>query len=147
MKKQLSRWLLTLEQAHACENATGHWSDYLIRLFALYSQLEMQWVYSGHLVYLQWGTVHALPAIYSGHCSYTVARYSVHRLLSIFYTAHTLPASGSVPAVYVQPALQLHWNYTACALHFGLGYLKVLFFFCFFFPFQFPLNPLPHLWW
>ncbi len=47
-------------------------------------------------------------------CSYTA--YD-----SILYTAHTLPASGSVPAVYVQPTLQLHWDYTACTLHFGLG--------------------------
>ena len=31
---------------------------------------------------------------------------------SILYTAHTLPASGSVPAVYVQPTLQLHCLYT-----------------------------------
>ncbi len=36
-------------------------------------------------------------------------------------TAHTLPESGSVPAVYVQPTLQLHCNYTAYTLHFGLG--------------------------
>ncbi len=26
------------------------------------SQLEVQWAYSGHLVHLQWGTVHALYA-------------------------------------------------------------------------------------
>ncbi len=49
----------------------------------------------------------------SVHCSYTAA-YAV-------YLQYTLPASGSVPAVYVQPTLQLHWIYTACTLHFGLG--------------------------
>ncbi len=38
--------------------------------FVLTTLLEVQWVYSGHLVHLQWGTVHALHAIYSGHCSY-----------------------------------------------------------------------------
>ncbi len=32
------------------------------------AQLEVQWVYSGHLVHLRWGTVRALYAIYSGHC-------------------------------------------------------------------------------
>ncbi len=32
---------------------------------------------SGHLVHLQWGTVHALHAIYGGHRSYTVAIHSV----------------------------------------------------------------------
>ncbi len=37
---------------------------------------------------------------------------------------HTLPASGSVPAVCVQPRLQLHCLYTACTLHFSLGYTK-----------------------
>ena len=30
-------------------------------------------------------------------------------------------ASGSVYAVYLQPTLQIHWNYTAYTLHFGLG--------------------------
>ncbi len=48
-------------------------------------QLEVQWVYSGHLVHLQWGTVHTLHAIYSGHCSYTVARYSVHIVKRVCY--------------------------------------------------------------
>ncbi len=59
-------------------------------------------------------------------CSYTAdtlqtAVYTVPTLTAFLYTAHTLPARGSVPAVYVQPTLQLHWNYTACTLHFGLG--------------------------
>ncbi len=53
-----------------------------------HTQLEVQWVYSGHLVHLQWGTVDALHAIYSGHCSYTVARYSVHTVVT--YSAHTV---------------------------------------------------------
>ena len=46
------------------------------------AQLEVQWEYSGHLVHLQWGTVYALHAIYCGHCSYTVARYSVHTVVA-----------------------------------------------------------------
>ncbi len=40
----------------------------------IHTQLEVQWAYSGHLVRLQWGTIHALHAIYSGHCSYTVSK-------------------------------------------------------------------------
>ncbi len=51
----------------------------------------------------------------SVHCRYTAAYavYLQYRLLihcygSILYTAHTLPASGSVPAVYVQPTLPVH---------------------------------------
>ncbi len=32
------------------------------------TQLEVQWAYSGHLVHLQWGNVHALHVIYIGHC-------------------------------------------------------------------------------
>ncbi len=47
----------------------------------LATQLEVQGAYSGHLVHMQWGTVHALHAIYSGHCSYTVARYSVFKVV------------------------------------------------------------------
>ncbi len=55
------------------------------------SQLEVQWAYSGHLVHLQWGTVHALYAIYSGHCGYTVARNSVHTVVTYSgYTVYTL---------------------------------------------------------
>ncbi len=42
-------------------------------------------------------------------------------MAAYLYTVHTLPAGGSVPAVYVQPILQVHWIYTACTLHFGLG--------------------------
>ncbi len=61
-----------------------------------------------HAVYTA-GTLHMLQCTCSIGCS---------------YTAHTLPASGSVPAVYVQPTLQLHWNYTAYTLHFGLGMVR-----------------------
>ena len=76
------------------------------------TQLEVQWAYSGHLVHLQWGTVHALHAIYSGHCSYTVARYSVHTVVT--YSVHT------VDTLYVHcihtVAYSAHCSYTVTRL-------------------------------
>ncbi len=78
------------------------------------SQLEVQWAYSGHLVHLQWGsgTVHALHAIYSGHCSYTVARYTVHTVG--IYSVHT------VDTLYVHcihtVAFSAHCSYTVTRL-------------------------------
>ena len=58
------------------------------RIFCTNAQLEVQWAYSVHLVHPQWGTVHTLHAIYSGHCSYTVARQSVHTVAT--YSVHTV---------------------------------------------------------
>ncbi len=43
-------------------------------------------------------------------------------MAAFLYTAPTLPASGSVCEAYLQPTLQLHCNYTAYTLHFGLGW-------------------------
>ena len=53
----------------------------------------------------------ALGFVYLGwtHDEYFPSRSLMPAFL---YTAHTLPASGSVPAVYMQPTLQLHWLYT-----------------------------------
>ncbi len=39
--------------------------------------------------------------------------------------APTQHASGSVCAVYLQPTLQIHWNYIAYTLHFGLGIITI----------------------
>ncbi len=50
----------------------------------LLSQLEVHWSFSGHLVHLR-GTVHALHAIYSGHCSYTVVRQGI-----VYIVTHTV---------------------------------------------------------
>ncbi len=82
-------------------------------------QLEVQWAYSGHLVHLQWGTEHALHAIYSGHCSHTVARYSAHTVVT--YSVCTARTVGTLYCftVGLQCALQL----TVCPLHFELGHL------------------------
>ncbi len=68
--------------------STGHTTVWPNDLPTASPQLEVQWAYSGHLVHLQWGTVHALHAIYSGHCSYTVARYSVYTVVT--YSVHTV---------------------------------------------------------
>ena len=61
---------------------------FIIFMSVISPPVEVQWAYSGHLVHLQWGTVHALYVIYSGHCSYTVARYSVHTVVT--YSVHTV---------------------------------------------------------
>ncbi len=65
------------------------------RAKSLSTQLEVQWAYSGHLVHLQWDTVHALHAIYSGHRSYTVARHSLHTVVT--YSVHTVDAHTLYP--------------------------------------------------
>ena len=58
------------------------------------TQLEVQWMYSGHLVHLQWGTVHALHA-----------------------TARTV---GTLYCFTV--GLQCALQHTVRTLHFELGY-------------------------
>ncbi len=55
-----------------------------------YTQLEVQWPYSGHLVHLQWGTVHALHAIYSGHCRYTLYCFTVGLQYALQHTVRPL---------------------------------------------------------
>ncbi len=95
------------------------------------TQLEVQWAYSGHSVHLQWGTVHALHAIYNGHCSYTVARYSVQCPTVGALNAHCMPTAlwaGSTLEreyswFYSAVCLQCTLQRTVCplALHFELG--------------------------
>ncbi len=70
-----------------------------------HTQLEVQWAYSGHLVHLQWGTVHALHAIYSGHTY--VKRICTARTVGTLYCF----------IVGLQCALQR----TVRPLHFELG--------------------------
>ena len=62
---------------------------------------------AAYAVYLQYRLlIHCWhTADCSVHCAYTACMVSYG---SILYTAHTLPASGSVPAVYVQPTLPVH---------------------------------------
>ena len=78
------------------------------------SQLEVQWAYSGHLVHLQWGTVHALHAIYSGHCSYTVDRYSVHTVDTLYiHCIHTVAYSAHCSYTVTR----LQWIYSVSTVY------------------------------
>ncbi len=63
--------------------------------------------------------VYTVPTLHV-HCRYLHCRMVSYG--SILYTAHTLPSSGSVPALYVQPSLQLHCLYTP--LRSGLIYMS-----------------------
>ncbi len=84
-----------------------------VRKCHLSTQLEVQWVYSGHLVYLQWGTVHALHAVYSGHCTLyvtTVCRFAALGLWPTYcrwHAAHVqCPTVGTLNAHCTPTALR-----------------------------------------
>ncbi len=71
----------------------------------------------------------SVPAVHihcidkNGYTTYTLQTvvHTVPIMEEFLGTAPTLPASGSVYAVYLQPTLQIHWNYIAYPLHFSLG--------------------------
>ena len=81
---------------------------------------------AAHAVYLQYILlIHCWhTADCSVHCAYTVYTLHLHcsdLVIQEWQRFYTLHMHCQHVAVYLQPTLQLHWNYTAYTLHFGLG--------------------------